>query len=137
VCARVVKVFALEVNFGATEFPGEAFGQVKGRGPADEFGEVVGKFALEFRVMLGAEILGLQFLERVHESLGHITSAVGSEMALSVRERRIGNCGHGHIFVQFRGRRKEFYLTAVEKVCGANRDGLKILAAGIASFKVA
>src|SRR5256885_3440722 len=37
------------------------------------------KLALKFGVVLGAEVFGLQLLQRVHQRLGHITSAVRSE----------------------------------------------------------
>ena len=60
--AGVVQVFALQVNFRTAEFAREAFGKIKRRGPADEFREVIGKFALKFRVLLRAEIFGLQSL---------------------------------------------------------------------------
>ena len=82
--AGVEQVLALEINFRAAEFPGEAFGKVKRRGPAAEFLQVILELALKLRVLLRAEIFVLQFLQRMHQRLRHETPAVGAEMALGV-----------------------------------------------------
>ena len=79
--AGVVEVFTLEINFRAAEFARQAFGKVERRGTADKFLEVIGKLALEFRVMLRAEIFGLKLLQWMHQRLGHVTSAVRAKMA--------------------------------------------------------
>ena len=92
--AGVVQVFALEINFRAAEFLGEAFGKIKRRGAADKFREVIRKLALKFRVVLRAEVFGLQLLQRVHQGFRHITSAVGAEVACGVGQIQIGNCAH-------------------------------------------
>ncbi len=93
--AGVEEVFALEINLRAAQFAGEAFGEVKRRGPAAEFSEVVFELALELRVLLRAEVLGLQLLQRVHQRLRHVTAAVGAEVAARIRHRVAGNRTHG------------------------------------------
>ena len=80
----VVQILALEINFRAAEFLGEALGKIKRRGAADKFLEIIRQLALKFRVVLGAEVFGFQFLQWVHQGFRHITSAVGAEMALGV-----------------------------------------------------
>ena len=79
--AGVVQVFALEINLRAAEFFREAFGKIKRRGTPDEFGEIVGKFFLEFGIVLRAEIFFFQLLQRMHQRLGHVTSAERPKMA--------------------------------------------------------
>ena len=82
--AGVEQVLALEINLRAAEFAREPFGEIKRRGPAAEFLEVILELALELRVVLRAEVFVLQFLQRVHQRFRHKTSAVGAEMALGV-----------------------------------------------------
>ena len=64
-------------------------------GRPTEFAEVIAQFALKFRVVLRAEIFGLQFLQRVHQRLGHVTSAVRAEVALGVGQIHSNNFAHG------------------------------------------
>ena len=80
----MVQVFALEINLRATKLLGQAFRKIQRGGAADKFGEVVGQFLLKFRVVLRAEIFSLQLLQRVHQRLGHITSAIGTKVALGI-----------------------------------------------------
>ena len=80
----VVQILALEINFCAAELAGEPFGKVQRRGASAEFIEVIREFALEFRVVLGAEIFRLQFLQRVHQRFRHVTPAVLAKMALGI-----------------------------------------------------
>ena len=89
--AGVEQILALEINFRAAEFAREALGEVKRRGAAAEFPEVIRQLALEFRVVLGAEVFGLQLLQRVHQRLGHKTSAERTEVAGGVGEIFSGN----------------------------------------------
>ncbi len=83
--AGVEQVFALEINFRAAEFAREAFGKIKRRGASAKFAQVILQFALKFRVLLRAEIFLLQLLQRMHQRLRHITSAVRAEMAVGIR----------------------------------------------------
>ena len=71
--AGVEQILALEINFRAAQFAREAFGEIKRRGAADKFREVIGQLALKFRIVLGAEIFRLQLLQRVHQRLRHVT----------------------------------------------------------------
>ncbi len=87
--AGVEQILALQINFRAAEFLGEAFGEIKRRWATDEFREVIGKFMLKFRVVLRAKIFLFQFLQRMHQRLGHITTAVGTKVALGVGHFRI------------------------------------------------
>ena len=110
-CAPVwIQIFALQINFCAAEFLGEPFGKIKRRGAADKFLEVIIQFALEFRVVLRAEIFLLQFLQRMHQRLRHITSAVRTEVAVGVGQIFCGDCAHGLIFTQRRKDAKRIYL---------------------------
>ena len=90
--AGVQQVLALQVDFRAAEFLGEAFGEVERRGPADEFAQVVAEFALELRVLLRSEVFGLQLLERIPERLRDVTAAELPEPALVV-----GHGGRGEL----------------------------------------
>jgi tetratricopeptide (TPR) repeat protein len=72
--------------------------------------QVIGKFALELRVVLRAEILLLQLLERVHECLRHEPSAVRAETAMRIRNRGGGRCIH-------QDRRLEEARLAVDAQC--------------------
>jgi hypothetical protein len=83
-CAPVWFRSALEINLCAAEVFGKAFSKVKRRGSTDEFREIVGEFALKLRVVLRAKVFGLQFLQRVHQRLGNVTSAILAEVALGV-----------------------------------------------------
>ena len=82
--AGVEQVFALEINLRAAEFPRQAFGEIKRRRATAEFAEVIIQLALKLRVLLRAEIFRLQLLQRMHQRLGHVTSAVRTKMALRV-----------------------------------------------------
>ena len=106
--AGVVEVFALQINFRAAEFLGEAFGEIQRRGATDKFSEVVGQFLLKLRVMLCAEIFFFQLLQRVHQRLGHVTSAERPKMAGGVGKIQIGNCAHALILTQRRKDAKKF-----------------------------
>ena len=92
--AGVEEVFALEVDLRAAQFAGEALGKVKRRGPAAELLQVILELALELRVLLRAEILGLQLLQRVHERLRHIPAPVGAEVAERIGDGVGGDCSH-------------------------------------------
>jgi hypothetical protein len=67
---------------------------VEGCGAAAEFAEVVVEFGLEFGVVLGAEVFGFEFLQRMHEGLGDIASAVLAEVAVGVGKGGFCNAAH-------------------------------------------
>ena len=84
VCAGVEEVFPFQVNFGAAQFAGQTFREIKRSGPASEIAQQGGQFFLESRILPGAFILGGQVMERRHQCLGHKHAAVGAEVAGSV-----------------------------------------------------
>ncbi len=92
--AGMEEVFAFEVDAGAAQVAGEAFGQVEGGGAAAEFAEVVVEFLLEGGVVVGLEVFGFEFLQGVHEGFRHEPAAVGSEVAGGVGERGVGGDVH-------------------------------------------
>jgi len=50
-------------------------------------------------ISVGAAIFRFEFLQRMHQGLGHITSAVGTEMSLLIGQRQTGNgTAHGRQF---------------------------------------
>ena len=81
--AGVEQVFALEINFRAAEFARQPFGEIKRRGPAAEFAQVIVEFRLELRVLLRAKIFLLQFLQRMHQGFGHKSSAIRPKWPLA------------------------------------------------------
>jgi hypothetical protein len=105
--AGVIEVFALEINLRAAEFLGQAFGKIKRRGATDKFREVVGKFLLKLRVVLRAEVFGLQLLQRMHQRLGHVTSAVLAEVALGIGQILSNNIAHAKVDEMGRWRKWE------------------------------
>ena len=62
--AGVQEVFALEINFRAAEFFGQAFGEIKRRGPPGEIGEQRGEFRLERGVLAGAGVFVGEIAQR-------------------------------------------------------------------------
>ncbi|MFM1944508.1 MAG: hypothetical protein RI897_3490 [Verrucomicrobiota bacterium] len=93
--AGVEEVFAFEVDFGAAEGLGEAFGVVEGGGASAEFLEVVGEFLLEGGVEGRSVVFFFEFGEGVDEGFGDVASAVGAEVALGVRQVGGGGLVHG------------------------------------------
>ena len=98
--AGVEQVFALEIDLRAAEFAREALGEVKRRGPAAELAQVIFELALELGVLLRAEIFLLQFLQRVHQRLRHVTPAVRAEVAVGVGHTGFGLWTHVLILTQ-------------------------------------
>ena len=106
--AGMVEVLAFEIYFGAAKFARETFGKIKRRGAAAELLEIIGQLTLKFWVLLRAEIFRLELLERMHQGLRHVTSAIRPKMALGVGQGRFGNCAHADIFTQRGQTRKGF-----------------------------
>jgi hypothetical protein len=82
--AGVEEVFALKINFRAAELARETLGEVERGGASAEFAEIIGKFALKFRIFLRAEIFRFQLLQRMHERLRHVTAAVLTEVTVRI-----------------------------------------------------
>ena len=84
--AGVEQVLALEIDFRAAEFLGQAFGEVERRGPSGEVLQQRGEFRLERGVAAGAFVFVGEVAQRSHERLGHEHAAVGAEVAVGVGE---------------------------------------------------
>jgi hypothetical protein len=77
----VEQIFTLEIDFGASQAPGEALGEKQRCGAAsvarEELVEAAMKTAVSFRFL----ILALEFLESGHENLGGVAAPVDAETA--------------------------------------------------------
>lgn len=95
----VEEVFALEVNFGAAEFFGPAFGKVERGGAAAVVLEEVVEFGLKRGVGFGGFVGGAELIERRHEGFGGEAAAEFAKVA-----RCVGNCrclcAHGGTIAQ-------------------------------------
>jgi hypothetical protein len=76
----VEEVLALEVDFGATEFFGPAFGEVEGGGPTAVVVEEVVEFGLEGGVGFGCFVGSAELIEWAHEGFGGEASAEFAEV---------------------------------------------------------
>src|SRR5205807_8479529 len=81
----VQQVLALEIDFRPTEFGGEPFGQIQRSWPAAKLFQIIPELALKLWISFRAEVFLLQFLERMHQGLGHKPPAIGTEMAKRIR----------------------------------------------------
>src|SRR5258708_3479502 len=97
-----------------TEFLGEPFGEIKRRGAADKFGEIITQLLLKFGIMLRAEVFFFQLLQRMHQRLRHITSAVGAEMAGRIGQFFCG-CAHNSILTQRRKDAKDLFTAETQR----------------------
>src|SRR5882762_4704086 len=86
------QILALDVNLRATRLFTEPLGVVKRSRPACVVGEQVLEFGLKCRIVPGFQIRLLELLERSHQELGHITTAIGSEVALWIWLGRNHDC---------------------------------------------
>ena len=80
----VEQVFALDVDFRAAQFFAEAPGVIQRRRPACVVFQQVVEFRMERGVLFRFLIRLLDFLQRGHEDLRDVASAVRSEMARGV-----------------------------------------------------
>ena len=83
--AGVEQVLALEVDFGAAEFLGEAFSKIERGGPTDEFLEQGGEFVPEGWILAGGLVFPLEFEQCGHQGLGHKAPPVRTEVAVLIR----------------------------------------------------
>ena len=94
--ARVVQVFALEIDLRAARHLGPALGVVDGRRTSDEMLQLVTEFFEELRVGTVARVGILQLGQRMRERFGNEGAAVGAEVAARVGKRVVGGveqCG--------------------------------------------
>src|SRR5215471_13914088 len=77
--AGVEQVFSLQINFRSAEFLRQAASEEKWRGTPRIGLEQQIEALLELPIALGLFVFALQFLERGHQSLGNVASAVAPE----------------------------------------------------------
>ena len=77
--ARVVEVFAFEVNLRAAAVVGQVFREVKQARAADEGFQVVLQLGLEDGVSSSLPISCVEFVQRRDEGFGHVAPAVNAE----------------------------------------------------------
>ena len=92
--AGVQQVFAFEVDFCAAEVAGEPLCVVERRGPAAEFAQIILQLVLKLGIFFRPEIFVLEFLQRVHERLGDVASAVFAKASVGVRQGCFSNSFH-------------------------------------------
>ena len=79
--AGVQQVFALQVDLRAAQFPGEPLGQEQRRGTAGKVGSAGDGIRRETICPCAPAIGGFEFLQRRHQRLGNVASAIGAEAA--------------------------------------------------------
>src|SRR5208282_4007821 len=77
--AGVEQVLALEINFRATKFCGQATGEKQRRGSSRVGLQQQVKTLLELAIALGFFVFALQFIERGHQRLRNVAPAVSAE----------------------------------------------------------
>ena len=82
----VIQILALEVDLRPAEQLRPTFGVVDGAGTADVVLQLVFEFGLEGGIGLGGGIGRAQLVERLDQRLGDEGAAVGTEMAVRVRQ---------------------------------------------------
>ena len=94
--ARVVQVFALEVDLSTTDFTAQAGRVIDRAGASHEVGQLTAKLSLELVVVTVVFVDVLELLERVDQGLGHKGAAVGAKVAsgiglLVIQHLKLGN----------------------------------------------
>src|SRR5690606_9283564 len=84
--AGVIEVFPLEPDLGAAELFRPALRVIHGARAPHEVLEFVMKFAQEFRVVAVTCVSGLEFVERMHERLGHERAAKAAKVPVAIRK---------------------------------------------------
>jgi hypothetical protein len=91
VCAGVVELFALEVDFRAfsggcagAEMLGQALGEIERAGPPDVVLQQVVELCAEFRIVPRRPVFPFEVEDQRHQRLGHVASAELAEMAVFV-----------------------------------------------------
>ena len=91
----MVEFVALEIDFSAASFLGQAFGKIeRGRTPHIMRHEIVQLF-LKLRIGLGIFIGFLEFQNGRHQSLGDITPAKVAKTTIFIREGDVLRFTHG------------------------------------------
>ena len=82
------QVFALEIDLRAAAMLGQATSEIQLRGATCKFRQMRLEFLLKFGIVLGLQILALQILQRSHQRLGHINTAVFTKVTSAIRLRK-------------------------------------------------
>src|SRR6476661_1356000 len=90
VCAGVIELLALEIDFRAAAMLREPLGEIKRRRPSDVGCEMAVHLCLERWIGLGLSIGALQIEDQRHQRLGDVAAAIEAEMAALVRPGAIG-----------------------------------------------
>ncbi len=85
VSARVVQIFPLQIDPGATEVLRQSFGAKQWRRTPGVFVEQPVELGLKRRIVLYLQIRLFQFLQRMHQSLGRKLASVRTKMPLCIR----------------------------------------------------
>ena len=94
--AGVVEVFALQIDFRATQMRGQPLGEIERAFAADIMGQQARQFGLEQRILLRRLIGLFQRQHQRHQGFGDKAAAIGAEMAarIGTGAQGIGNLGH-------------------------------------------
>ena len=82
--ARVVEVFALEVNLCAAHFTAHAIGVINRRGATHKMREFAFELGQKLGIVLVARIRLAQFVDRVRQGFADKTAAVNAKVAAGV-----------------------------------------------------
>ncbi len=81
----MVEVFALQIDFGPSQFLCETPRIVKGRFPPRIFPQIEGELCLKFLILSCPEVRLFQFNEGRHQCLGSVAASEDAEMSLSLK----------------------------------------------------
>src|SRR4029079_15245166 len=107
VCAGVIELLALEIDFRAAAMLGEPLGEIKRGWSADISREVAIHFLLKFWIGLGVVVRLLELADERHQRLGDEASAIEAKMAALIRagpiriESRVGHRAHEALTLVF------------------------------------
>src|SRR5258706_1899759 len=97
VCAGVVELLALEIDFRAAEMARQPFREIERAGPADIMFEKAIKLGGKFGVVLGRFIGFFELQQQRHQGFGNITSAEGAEMSARIGAEAKAVGGKAHV----------------------------------------
>ena len=96
VCAGVIEVFALEIDFGAAEMLGQARREIERALAAGVMGEKPVQFLLERWILFRCLIGFLKLQQQRHQGLGDKAPAIGAKMSggIGTGTQGVGQCVH-------------------------------------------
>ena len=90
-CAGVIEVLALEIDFRAAEIACHFLSEIKPRGAVCVFIEQRFKFSIERRIIFIMVIRLFEFDHSIHERFGDILSAVNAESSVWICHKNLLN----------------------------------------------